>query len=438
MANIFRTLYLLILARRRLHWDADRLRKHQEKMLRSVVRYAYDSVPFYHEKFKRCGIKPENIKTLEDLAKIPVVRKDEFRQQSSDRLVSRNISLSKLRKLKTSGSTGRPLEVLISGYEDDWRKAIYMRANLFCGQKPRDKWVVIAGPAHRGDTTKIQQILGIYARKHISVFEKPAVQAQLVKKFHPDILDGYSSALYLLAKELEKIGCEGVKPKMIFGNADVIDDLSRDFIEKMFDAPFYDQYGCVEFNRTAWQCPEKIGYHMDVDSVFTQFVDENGEEVSAGERGRIVQTSLFNYAMPFIRYEVGDVGVFLEEKCPCGIVLPLMKEIEGREDSFIVLPDGQVLSPRNFTVAMSMFRFYSFIEQFQIMQKRVDFFEVYLKMRKSNVDNNIVRSELVDHFVRILNLKGINVDFNVNFVDEIPLSKSGKLMAVVSEVNRFY
>lgn len=436
MANIFRILYLLTLARKRLFWDVDKLRKHQEKMLRSVIRHAYNSVPFYHEKFKKNGLKPEDIKTVEDLTKIPVVRKEEFRQQSHERLISRNMSPSKLKKLKTSGSTGRPLSVYISGYEDDWRKAIYMRANVFCGQKPRDKWVAITGPTHRGDATKIQQIFGIYARRHISVFERPLVQAQLVEKFRPDILDGYSSALYLLAKELENIKRYSVKPKMSFGNADVIDDSSRSFIEKTFGAPFYDQYGCVEFNRTAWECPEKMGYHMDVDSVLTQFVDENGVEVSAGERGSIVQTSLFNYVMPFIRYEVGDVGVFSEEKCSCGIVLPLMKKIEGRKDSFIILPDGQVLSPRNFTVAMSMFSFYNFIDQFQIVQKKIDFFEVYLKMKKLDVDRNVVKKKLAEHYVNILNLKEFNVNFDVKFVDEIPLSKSGKHMAVVSEVSR--
>lgn len=434
MANLFKILYLLALAQRRLNLKADRLRKYQEKRLRSIVRHAYNHVPFYHEKFRKCGIKPEDIKSLEDLAKIPVVRKEEFRQQPYNRLVSKNISLDKLRKLKTSGSTGRPLEVYISSYEDDWRKAIYMRANIYCGQKPRDKWVVIAGPLHRGDTTKIQQMLGVYSREVISIFERPAVQMQLIKKLRPDILDGYSSALYLLAKEFEKVGRDGVNPRIVFGNADVIDDFRRSLIEKTFDAPFYDQYGCVEFNRTAWQCTEKIGYHMDVDSVLTQFVDEDGEEVSSGERGSIVQTSLFNYAMPFIRYEVGDVGIPSEEKCPCGVVFPLMKEIEGRKDSFVVLPDGQVLSPRNFTVAMGMFSRYPLIEQFRIVQRKADLIEVYLKMGKFGVDSDVVRNELVSHFVEVLGLKNAGVSFDVRFVDEIPLSKSGKLMAVVSEL----
>jgi len=203
----------------------------------------------------------------------------------------------------------------------------------------------------------------------------------------------------------------------------------------VFNAPFYDQFGCAEVDRTAWQCPEKVGYHMDVDSVIIQFVDSEGNEVSPNERGEIIYTSLFNYAMPLIRYQVGDVGQYQNDECPCGRVLPLMNVLEGRRDSFIVLPNHQLLSPRTFTVAMSMFSRYQDIEEFRVIQRRLDYIELFVKTRKGYEKQRVFERELKAHIQKTLDLGGLGVSISVTFVDEVPLSKTGKLNAVISEVN---
>jgi len=211
-----------------------------------------------------------------------------------------------------------------------------------------------------------------------------------------------------------------------------MDIASRQFLERVFEAPFYDQFGCAEVDRTAWQCPEKAGYHMDVDSVIMQFVDNEGDAVSNGERGEIVYTSLFNYAMPFIRYAVGDVGVPSDEKCPCGRTFPLMKIVEGRRDSVLLLPDGRLLSPMAFRIAMS--KFFEKIVQYRVVQKKCDLFKIYIKKKDSSVDEKVLETELVMHIGMMLNIDTCETTFEVKFVEDIPLSKVGKLMAVVSEL----
>ena len=436
MTNLLRILYYLGLAKERLHWDSNKLRMYQEKRLRSVVKYAYDFVPFYHRRFKDLDIFPDDIKSLNDLKKLPIIKKDEFRNIPLNERVSREFDVHKLKVVKTSGSTGKPLSIHLTKAEDDWRKAIYMRANINCGQKPRDRWVAITAPHHFGDTTGLQRVLGIYAQTCLSIFDGVDEHIDFLCRFKPHILDGYSGALLLLGREVEKRGLKLIQPKIVFGNADLIDHASRRYLESVFGAPYCDQFGCAEFDRTAWNCLEREGYHMDVDSVLFEFVDEDGDEVSIGECGEIVHTSLFNFAMPFIRYSVGDLGRLSDDCCSCGIKLPLMEVVEGRKDSVIVLPDGRLLSPRVFTVAMGMFRFYSFIEQFRVVQKKVDLFEVYLKMGNLNVDYELVRRELVEHLVKALNVEELDLIFDVQFVDNVPLSESGKLMAVVSKVNR--
>jgi phenylacetate-CoA ligase len=432
MPNFARILYNLAAAKRRLYWNEDRLRGYQERKLRSVIEYAYNFVPYYHEKFKEAGVTPRDIRTLEDLSKLPIARKNEMKFENPRNLVSVEFDITRLKAISTSGSTGQPFTTYLCDSEDDWRKAIYMRANISCGQRLRDHWVVITSPHHFKDTTNIQRRLGFYAQTCISLFASVDEQIKSVTEAEPDVLDGYSGSLLSLAREVDRKGLDTIQPRIVFGTADLIDDASVKFMERVFGAPFYDQFGCAEIDRSAWQCPEKIGYHMDVDSVITQFVDDEGQEVSAGKRGEVVYTSLFSYAMPFIRYAVGDVGTPSDEECPCGITFPLMKVVEGRKDSLILLPDGRVLSPMAVRNAIS--EYFDLIVQYRVVQKKLDFLEIYVEKKDSSVDEKSLGSKLVEHINRTFDLEKCGVSVAVNFVEKVPLSKTGKLAAVVSEL----
>jgi len=401
--------------------------------LKRVINYAYDNVPFWRTKFKECGLKASDVGTLSDLNKLPIVRKDDIKRNVSQ-MISTKFDKERLRKIVTSGSTGRPLTFYISSTEDEFRKARHLRANIVCGQKFRDRWVVITSPHRFEKIPRLPRLLRIYAMDALSVFENPSKQLLLVEEMKPDVLEGYSSSLYLLAKEARKRGVETIRPRIMFSGAELIDDPSRHFIEEVFDATLYDQYATVEFERTAWQCPEKTGYHMDADALIMQFVDKNGEEVSEGERGEIVCTSLFNYAMPLIRYAVGDVGIFhSNEECTCGLPFPLMKMIEGRNDSILFLPDGRSISPIAFIVAMEEFRLFEHIEQWRVVQKNQDSFRFEIARARKTVDERTMEIELVSHIRKVLDLSS-EIEFDVDFVDNIPLDRSGKLMKVVSKL----
>jgi len=434
MTNFPRLLYYLGTAMRRLYWNEAKLRRYQEKRLRSVVKHAYDFVPFYRARFKEAGIFPSDIKSLEDLPKVPIIRKASLANERPRRLISTEFDVKELRTVSTSGSTGRPFQFYLSKNEADWRKSIYMRANITCGQKPRDRWLAITAPYHFWETTNVQRRLGIYAQTCVSVFNDIDEQVNLISEAKPDVLDGYSGSILILAKEIDRRGLRTIRPRMIFGTADLIDGASSKFIEKTFEATFFDQFGCSELDRTAWQCPEKVGYHMDMDSAIMQFVDSEGTEVSAGEEGEIVYTSLFNYAMPFIRYAIGDIGVPSGEECSCGRTLPLMKVVEGRKDSMLVMPDGQLMSPRRFTVALSMFKFYSYIEQFRVIQKGLDEFEIQVKSKDGSVDESTMKTELEGYMKRMFNMPNNPLTFTIKCVEDIPLSKNGKLKSVISEL----
>jgi phenylacetate-CoA ligase len=437
MTNLLRILHYLSQAMRRLHWTENRLRQYQEKKLRSVINYAYHNVPFYHRKMKENKLSPDSIRRLEDLSKLPLIRKDEMRRHARDDLISRECPVEGLKVVRTSGSTGKPFFVYLNDKEDAWRKAIYIRANVSCGQRPRDKWVVISAPHHFSEITNLQRRFGVFARQGISIFLDAEQQLKILQAVNPDILDGYSNTIARLGRLIERTGIRGIRPKIVFGTAELIDPSSQANIEKAFGAPFYDQFGCAELDRTGWQCPVKNGYHMDVDSVITELVDKEGNNVASGEQGEVVYTSLFNYSMPIIRYAIGDIAIARADKCSCGRILPLMKVVEGRKDAFITFPDGRQISPRLMTVALLSFEDYEKIEQFRIVQRKKEKLDIYLRL-KTTTDTRSLSNNLTRHFQKLLKVQSDEVQFEISFVDEIPTfsrDSIGKLQAVFSEVN---
>jgi len=284
---------------------------------------------------------------------------------------------------------------------------------------------------------RIQKWLGIFAPATSSVLDDTIAQISFVNRVRPDVLESYSGSLLLIAKEIEKRGIEIARPRIIIGGAELTGDHERRFIEKVFDAPFYDQYSSVEFDALSWHCEERTGYHVDADTVVMQFVDDDGEEVALGEKGEIICTSLFNQAMPFIRYAIGDVGTSSEAVgCSCGRMFPLMKLVEGRKESFFVLPHGLVVSPRVIVSIVMSFKFYSHFYHFRVVQKKVDLIELIIQMKKGIVDRKVVKDELIAHFRKMLHINADEVALEVRFVENIPLDRSGKLAAVVSELEK--
>jgi phenylacetate-CoA ligase len=430
MTNYLRALYYLESMRRQAYWNPRKLEEYQSRKLRKIVRYAYQRVPFYNRLFRDSGVSPEDVRTKSDLKKLPIIGKNELRRNRLE-IISEDFDVNNLRTVSTSGSTGEPLFLFLSASETEFRKAKHLRANISVDQKPWDRWVTLTGPQHFPKTTALQRLIGLYTPITISVFNDVDTQVSALESIRPQVIDGYSSSMFLLAKEVEKRHIRTIKPKFVMGGAELIDEFSREYIEKVFDVPFYDQYASVEFERMAWQCKEKNMYHIDSDALIMEFVDKNGDEVSAGEDGEIVCTSLFNYAMPLIRYKIGDVGIPSDEMCACGRVLPLMQMVEGRKDYLLVLPDGQVLTPRAFTVAMHEFKFYPQIEQFRVVQKELDLFEFNLKLG-NGVLEEVIRKDLISHLSGIF--LGQNLRFKIEFVEDIPLDRSGKLTIVYSEV----
>ena len=396
----------------------------QRKMLRRIIKHAYENVPFYHQKFRSAGIKPDDIKSVEDLSKVPFTTKQEIRDNFPDGVIARGVNLNRCTTARTTGSSGMPLTVVCSIKDDDYEKALALRPNLSCGQKPWDKWVIITSPDHIKPRQWFQHFR-IFAPKYIPVWENITEQISILEKYSPDVIDGRAYTLKFLAKELEERENDRIHPKLIFSTAELLDKETREYIESAFGAKVYDQFGCVEANRTAWECPERIGYHIDIDGVVMEFL-RDGEPVSSGERGEIVYTNLWSYAMPFIRYQIGDVGIPTDEKCPCDRGLPLMKVVEGRKDNFIITSSGKLIPPVAWTVIM---RAIPGIVEYQIIQEKIDQIRVKI-VKEYNFSQKTIN--LIEKDIK--KVLGNNIYLQVEIVDEIHRNKLDKYQSVISKI----
>lgn len=396
----------------------------QNKKLRAIVKHAYDNTEFYHYKFKKAGIHPDDIKTVNDLKKIPLTTKEEVREHSLNSILAKGVNLDNCRVIPTSGSTGKPLKAVYDIPADDFSRVVNLRSMMENGLKLRDKWVNI-GDTRTATNPKWFQKLGFFNLKTLNLFDNVKDQVDFLIDINPDTLLGYPSQLSLIARYIKNNSIDGINPKNIFTTAELLDPPTRKLINSAFDVELVDLFGCIEVNRTAWECSEHCGYHLDVDSVISEFIQED-ENVAPGEKGEVVYTCLYNYAMPLIRYEVGDVGVPSDELCSCGRGLPLMKSVEGRSDDFIILPSGRLISP--IILALVMKHSHGILE-YQIVQDDSDNVSVFIIVAE-NMDETYIENLRVG----IQEFLNNEVSVDMKIVEKLKKGSTGKIRSVVSKV----
>lgn len=408
---------------RKSQWlKGESLKRLQEKKLRAIVDHAYNDVEFYRGRFDSVGIKPSDIRHLEDLSKIPLTLRSDVLGNYPDRMVARGTNLDECVKRKTSGSTGTPVEVVFDKRDQAFRMGVFYRALIECGLRITDKLTTMSYNDEK--SVKWFQVFGLLRRQNIQTLTPLDQVVERLRVYQPDVFYSYASYLANVAQVVKEKGIAEIRPRLVFSHAEMLEEGTRALVRSVFGGEAFETYGSSEFVRLGWECPEHVGYHMDADGFVIEFL-EDGEHVSPGERGEIFVTSLDSYAMPLLRYRIGDYGVPSEDECPCGRGLPLMKHIEGRADDFIRLPDGRLVSPRRVsTVVWNAMHG----DQYRIIQKKLDLVIVELRNKDLPDKTDLRVSE------GLREVLGTDVQVQIRFVDQIPSDKSGKIRRVTSEI----
>lgn len=402
------------------------LLKMTEKRVIREVQNAYANVPFYRAKYDAHGVDMRRIRTLDDLKLLPVVSKDEIREQFPDGIVSRKYKVEDCHYSATTGSTGRSLPFVFSHATFAFYIATGIRMYSIIGYRPWHKMVYIKYTAL--DYPKIGPF---FRTEHIPSTLPVEQQIEMLRTMKPDLLIGYASLIYEIARRMTADDLQRIQPKFIGLNSELSTRDERAFIARVFGCPVYDDYSTEETWMVASDCKHG-NYHLFIDNVWVEFLDPNGNPVKAGEEGEMFLTTTRSPAMPFIRYRIGDLGKFSSKPCSCGLGFPVIEEFNGRADDSFILPGGKYVSSLKIlnTFTKNIKKHLHLMEEFKVIQKEPDL--VVIQFVKGKEFNPCYLDELVAELHRLFDAP---VRIEVEFVDHIE-SRSIKRKAIESWVKK--
>ncbi|MCL5959908.1 MAG: hypothetical protein M1358_11465 [Chloroflexi bacterium] len=396
--------------------------------LKLLLDHAYVNVPFYRHRFQEAGIHPGDIGTLDDLRRIPILTRDDVRQ-NRESLIAGNFPPGELQAGVTSGSTGAPLrfynsrEHLRSGW------SAFSRIYHWYGLEKGCKQAVIAGTDAGFRPTFFEKTrMRLRRERWLSCFDmqedKLRAYAEDLARFRPEVFWGYNSALWWFAKYVKKRGLESIRPKVIVGGVDKLYDFQRELIEETFACRVVNYYSAQETGIMAGQCPEG-SLHLSAELHYLELIN-NGRPAEPGGLGDIIVTDLHNYAMPFIRYRIGDVGRFEDRPCRCGRGLPVLGELVGRTSDFFTTPDGRVISGILFLCALQG---WPGANKYQVTQPSVDKIDIVFEA-DDDLDMDWLESQREELQAHLGNF----VELSITKVEQIPLTPAGKFLFTSSAV----
>lgn len=417
-----------------------RLKEMQEKRLRAIIRHAYQTVEFYYKEFKAAKVRPEDIKSQDDLPKLPILSSDTIIRNFPDKIVAKGFSLEDCLQRTTTGTTKEAMRFVWDKRFRDYSQGLKLRRTLASGVKLwwKAAEILYAGPRSLARELHASRSLPGFIPFHGRFINGPYLVKRLyltygiddvlsdLVRLGPKVIYSRPSYLRLLAEAVEG-GIDLVSPEVIITSGEILDGTTREFLHSVFESNISDLYGSLEFGSMAWECMEHSGYHIDIDNVVMEFVKDGIP--APGERGEILVTGLLNYAMPLIRYRIGDVGISSDEMCPCGRGLPLMKAIEGRAGDFLAFPHGRLISPRDI---MSELYSVEGISRWQVIQKGEGVLIRFAKGRRfSDRSAEQLEAECRELFGDNFEIEAVEKwDMPVKFQPIVPSSSSTRGMSV--------
>jgi phenylacetate-CoA ligase len=392
---------------------------YRDRLLRRIIRHAYEKVPYYRELFERAGVAPEEFKTAEDLARIPVTEKRDLRKESEERLLAAGTDAKRLIVRTTTGSTGEPFTIMKTRSDEFLYHVSRLRVMQDLGLQPLDRMAQIGRRSNRQAplSWRLIQRFGLFRQDRVYMGDAPGQIADALQKMKPDIVTGDAGVMDRVSLELAGRHRE-CHPRFVVTGGGMLNTFMRKRIREGFGADVYDTYGSEEMSVIAWECRKTGLYHVREDNVVAEVL-ENGRPVKEGERGEVVVTALLFRAMPFLRYRLGDEAVKGPDVCPCGKPFSTLKEISGRATDYLRLPDGREIYAA--VVAHILQEHLAWIDRYELVQESRD--RVVLRIVAFDMPRADVLAILKN---KVACLLGPGVDVRIELVSEIQPGPGGK------------
>jgi phenylacetate-CoA ligase len=333
------------------YFSLERLRELQLGRLRALLAHAQKNCPFYAERFRRAGMAIGDIKSLEDLRNLPVLEKGDI-QNHRDEMVATNWLKKDLLPNITGGSTGAPLSFYLSRDRKMSRFGATWRHNGWAGCRVGDKVAWIWGASRDQPSRSWKSRLRNFLIDRQMFLDTGHVTNEALENFHfalrrfrPKSIIAYARAAVLFARYLISRNLEPYRPASIITSAEVLEPEERALLERVFGCRVFNRYGCREVSVIASECEAHSGLHTMAEGLFIEVLPLHAEIFPGNsDLGGILVTDLLNWAMPLIRYRIGDLGAWQKGDCTCGRTHPRLREVAGRVTDFIVGLDGRAVS----------------------------------------------------------------------------------------------
>ncbi len=427
----------MILTRRLLYfssqkWNRKRIEQYQDKQLIAVVQQAARHVPYYRHLFKKIGFDAAKFRGRIDMPKIPLLDKETLRTRQSE-FIADNAQRFGIHWDSTSGSTGTPLHLIIDHSTKAHKLAAVIRSYQWGGYFPGIK--IFSIQSYTFDNPKA--IFKRYAPVNLWRFNAKILSKdnaieilRMINTIKPDMLIGFPFSIYTISRFAQKAGISVQPVKSIVTAGETLSVKKRRLLEKAYGCEVFDFYSLHENVVIISECKHHTK-HLCEDFAYNEIVNENGEDATQNRAGEIVGTGLYNYAMPLIRYKIGDTVVLDQNnhQCQCGSVFKSIKEIVGRQNDYIVTPDGRYLG----NVLEHSVDQAKGVMMSQCIQDRLNHLYVNLVVDDLFSDDS---TDALEKGLRLRLGNEIKIDFKI--VDELEKKQNGKTPFIYSKVGNIH
>lgn len=413
----------------RNNWTMDDYLNYQNTQFVNTFKHAINNIPFYKNFYQSHGITEKSIQSIDDITLLPVVTK-QIIKNNNILFIDPKYDTSRLHTIKTTGTTGTPLKVYCDNSVRQLNYAFFDNFLDSVNINPFSKRIVLGGrvimsgshskpPFWRYSFFQKSLLMSSYHLNHKNI----SFYVDKIITYRPEYIDSYPSSIFQIAKYIldNNIVVNGLKG--IVTSSETLYDEQRKVIQEAFSTKIYDQYGAAEMCVFVAQC-SCGSYHYRPDYGVLEIVTNNFHN-AYDTLGNIICTSFINPIMPLIRYDIGDIASFAQTTCQCGLDTPILTNIQGRKDDYIITPDGRKIG-RLSPVLKDMP-----VESAQYIQTQID--SITVKVVPTNDFDRDTYNQVIK---KIQARIGLDTKISIELVSEIPRGPGGKLQNVISMLNK--